>query len=80
LIIAEDFLDGDPSALILGDNLFFGEAFNTIISQAAENYEGATVFGYRVINPKEYGVVGFNDKMKAISLEEKPETQRQITP
>jgi len=72
LIIAEDFLDGSPSALILGDNLFFGEAFNAAVSNAAQNQEGATVFGYRVKNPKEYGVVGFDDNMKAISLEEKP--------
>jgi len=72
LIIAEDFLDGNPSALILGDNLFFGEAFNLAVSNAAQNEEGATVFGYRVKNPKEYGVVGFDDNMKAISLEEKP--------
>lgn len=72
LIIAEDFLDGNSSALVLGDNLFFGEAFNAAISKASRNYEGATVFGYRVKNPNEYGVVGFNDEMKAVSLEEKP--------
>jgi len=72
LIIAEDFLDGNPSALVLGDNLFFGEAFNAAIAKAAKNDEGATVFGYHVKNPKEYGVVGFNDDMKAVSLAEKP--------
>lgn len=73
LIIAEDFLDGNPSALVLGDNLFFGEAFNVTVAKASKNYEGATVFGYHVKNPKDYGVVGFNDDMKAVSLEEKPE-------
>jgi len=72
LIIAEEFLDGYPSALILGDNLFFGEAFNAAVLEAAKNETGATVFGYHVKNPKEYGVVGFDDTMKAISLEEKP--------
>ena len=72
LIIAEDFLGGNPSALILGDNLFFGETFNNSIEVTNKNVTGATVFGYHVNNPSEYGVVGFDDNMKAISLEEKP--------
>lgn len=72
LIIAEDFLDGAPSALILGDNLFFGAAFNSAINAASKNTEGAAVFGYRVNNPSEYGVVGFDDDMNVISLVEKP--------
>lgn len=73
LIIAEDFLDGAPSALILGDNLFYGEGFTQATLQAAESTSGATVFGYHVSNPSDYGVVGFDDNNKAISLEEKPE-------
>jgi len=73
LIIAEDFLDGKPSALILGDNLFFGDAFNKTVKLATSQDFGATVFGYYVKDPQAYGVVGFDDNMNAISLEEKPE-------
>ena len=73
LIIAEDFLDGAPSALILGDNLFFGAGFTKATKAASKNITGATVFGYEVKNPKDYGVVGFDKNNKAISLEEKPE-------
>lgn len=72
LIIAEDFLDGEASALILGDNLFFGQGFDNALKSAAPNAKGATVFGYHVKNPSDYGVVGFDDNRKAISLEEKP--------
>lgn len=73
LIIAEDFLDGSPSALVLGDNLFFGDAFNISIDDASRHLSGATVFGYRVKDPSAYGVVGFDDKKNVISLVEKPE-------
>lgn len=73
LIIAEDFLGGAPSALILGDNLFFGEAFTQATKQAAGQTQGSTVFGYRVKNPKAYGVVGFDAHKNVISLEEKPQ-------
>ncbi|PHR93601.1 MAG: glucose-1-phosphate thymidylyltransferase [Robiginitomaculum sp.] len=72
LIIAENFLDGAPSALILGDNLFFGQVFNDTITTAVQNTSGATVFGYHVKNPEAYGVVEFDDNQKAISLDEKP--------
>jgi len=72
LIIAEDFLDGSASALILGDNLFFGQAFNETIDLAVQNIRGATVFGYHVKNPEVYGVVEFDDKQRAVSLVEKP--------
>jgi len=73
LIIAEEFLNGAPSALILGDNLFFGAGFTKATKAASKNITGATVFGYEVKNPKDYGVVGFDKNKKAISLEEKPE-------
>lgn len=73
LIIAEPFLDGAPSALILGDNLFFGQNFNKTIRKARENTKGATVFGYHVKNPESYGVVGFDENHKAVSLVEKPD-------
>ena len=72
LIIAEDFLDGSPSALILGDNLFFGTPFTESVISANKSESGATVFGYEVKNPSAYGVVGFDENHNAISLEEKP--------
>lgn len=72
LIIAEDFLDGSPSALILGDNLFFGMQFSETLITANKRVSGATIFGYEVKNPSEYGVVGLDDNKIAISLEEKP--------
>ena len=73
LIIAEDFLDGAPSALILGDNLFFGSGFAQTIKRSVKDTGGATVFGFHVKNPSDYGVVGFDENMNAISLVEKPE-------
>lgn len=72
LIIAEDFLDGAASTLILGDNLFFGGGFVNATRLAAQRLEGATVFGYHVNNPSAYGVVGFDEHKNVISLEEKP--------
>jgi len=76
LIIAEDFLDGSPSALILGDNLFFGTEFDQVLQNAKDNTEGATVFGYHVNNPESYGVAEFDDAGKVISIEEKPENPK----
>ena len=73
LIIAEDFLDGDHSALVLGDNLFFGDDFDDAINAAASVEDGAVVFGYHVKNPRAYGVVGFDDDQKVVSIEEKPD-------
>lgn len=76
LIIAEDFLDGAPSALILGDNLFFGTEFDQVLQGAKDNTEGATVFGYHVNNPESYGVAEFDDNGKVISIEEKPQNPK----
>ena len=76
LIIAEDFLNGAPSALILGDNLFFGSEFDEVLQTAKTTTEGATVFGYHVNNPKDYGVAEFDGDNKVISLEEKPENPK----
>jgi len=78
LIIAEDFLDGAPSALILGDNLFFGAEFDTALNAANSNIEGATatVFGYHVNNPKDYGVAEIDENKKVIAIEEKPENPK----
>jgi glucose-1-phosphate thymidylyltransferase len=75
-IIGESFLDGSPSTLILGDNIFYGASLQKTLSDASNMDTGATVFAYRVKNPKDYGVVEFNDKQQAISIEEKPENPK----
>lgn len=71
-IIAEDFLNGEDSALVLGDNIFHGHGFSTIMKNALENNSGATVFGYTVKDPERFGVVEFDKDKKVLSLEEKP--------
>ncbi len=76
LIIAEDFLNGAPSALILGDNLFFGSEFDETLLAAKDTAQGATIFGYHVKNPKAYGVAEFDDNQKVISIEEKPDNPK----
>jgi glucose-1-phosphate thymidylyltransferase len=73
LIIAEDFLKGDPSCLILGDNIFHGGGLSEVLARATGEYQGATVFGYWVRDPERYGVVEFDDDYRALSLEEKPQ-------
>jgi glucose-1-phosphate thymidylyltransferase len=72
LILGVDFLEGQPSALILGDNLFYGNDFTKSLQVASARARGATVFGYHVANPSAYGVVELNAKGRALSLEEKP--------
>lgn len=72
LIIAEGFLDGSASCLILGDNLFYGHGLDQFLARANERDSGATVFAYRVNNPASYGVVEFDENGSALSLEEKP--------
>lgn len=73
LIIAEKFLDGAPSCLILGDNLLHGEGFKELIRDSNKNTTtGATIFGYKVSDPERFGVVTFNEQGQAISLVEKP--------
>ncbi len=71
-LIAEDFIGNDDVALILGDNIFHGHGFSTIMKNALKNNCGATVFGYSVKDPERFGVVEFDSNNKAISLEEKP--------
>ena len=71
-IIAEDFLDGAPSALILGDNIFFGHGLPEVLAAADTKQTGATVFGYHVNDPERYGVVGFDDSGSVNSIIEKP--------
>ena len=71
-IIGRDFVEGRPSALILGDNIFYGHDLVRQLQSAGGRCEGATVFAYRVNDPERYGVIEFDGKMRAISIEEKP--------
>ncbi|MFT6270726.1 MAG: glucose-1-phosphate thymidylyltransferase [Alphaproteobacteria bacterium] len=71
-ILAEEFLAGSPAALVLGDNLFYGHDLVKSLQEANKQTSGGTVFGYRVANPKAYGVVEFDQSGKVISIEEKP--------
>jgi len=75
-IIAEDFIQGEPCALILGDNIFHGHGFSTIMKNALDKNEGATIFGYTVKDPERFGVVEFDENKKVISLEEKPKNPK----
>ncbi len=72
-IIGRDFIDGGACALVLGDNIFYGQSFSVQLQRAAALTQGATVFAYRVQDPERYGVVQFDSQGRAISLEEKPE-------
>jgi len=72
-IIGEDFLSGSPSALILGDNIFYGHLLPELLKAANQRDHGSTIFAYHVSDPERYGVIEFNQKGAAISLEEKPE-------
>ena len=74
--IGEDFVDGHPSCLILGDNLFYGQGMRQLMEDASAIDHGATVFGYHVSDPERYGVVDFNASGKALSIEEKPEVAK----
>ena len=71
-IIGKDFVGNDPSALVLGDNIFYGHDFQTQLRNAAQRTQGASVFAYHVRDPERYGVVEFDKSGRAISLEEKP--------
>jgi glucose-1-phosphate thymidylyltransferase len=71
-LIGADFLDGAPAALVLGDNLFYGNDFTDTLANATEDLHNATIFGYPVSDPEAYGVVEFGSDGKASSLEEKP--------
>ena len=72
-IIGADFIGKDSVALVLGDNIFYGQSFSKVLKDVASRDKGATIFGYYVKNPREYGVVEFDETGKAISIEEKPE-------
>lgn len=71
-LIGEEFIGTDSVSLVLGDNIFFGPNFRPVLHDAASKTSGATVFGYRVSNPEDFGVVEFDAEMKVKSLEEKP--------
>ena len=78
-IIGEEFIGTDAVALVLGDNIFYGQSFSQVLRNAAERTEsqpGATIFGYYVRDPREYGVVEFDEDGTAISIEEKPENPK----
>ncbi|MCH1982186.1 glucose-1-phosphate thymidylyltransferase RfbA [Ruminococcus sp. OA3] len=72
-IIGEDFIGDDHVALVLGDNIFYGQSFQKVLKAAAGRKSGATIFGYYVRDPREYGVVEFDGEGRALSIEEKPE-------
>ena len=72
-LLAEEFLAGDPSAMILGDNLFFGHGLPELMAQADQQPDGGTVFGYHVADPGRYGVVGFDEAGRANQIVEKPD-------
>ena len=75
-IIGESFIKNDPVTLILGDNIFYGEGLSDRLQVIAQKDTGATIFGYYVKDPQRYGVVGFDSKGRAVSLEEKPEVPK----
>jgi glucose-1-phosphate thymidylyltransferase len=75
-IIGADFVRGEPSALILGDNIYFGHGLPDLLANAVQRLAGATVFAYHVADPERYGVVGFDERGRATSIEEKPKTPR----
>ncbi|MFA0135204.1 glucose-1-phosphate thymidylyltransferase RfbA [Vibrio splendidus] len=75
-IIGEEFIGDDSVCLVLGDNIFYGQAFSQTLKSAASRESGATVFGYQVKDPERFGVVEFDENMKAVSIEEKPEVPK----
>lgn len=75
-LIAEDFINNEPCALILGDNIFHGFGFSSMLKRVGQKTTGATVFGYAVNDPHRFGVVEFDDNNRAISIEEKPQNPR----
>jgi len=75
-LIGREFIDSKPSCLVLGDNIFFGNDFNSLLNRAMERTSGATVFGYRVSDPERYGVIELDEGLRVVSLEEKPNRPR----
>lgn len=75
-IVGEKFIGSDNVALVLGDNIFYGQSFSKVLKSAASREKGATIFGYYVKEPREYGVVEFDQTGKALSIEEKPQNPK----
>jgi len=75
-ILGRDFVGGGPSALVLGDNIFYGHDFAQLLTRAHARDTGASVFAYHVQDPERYGVVAFDDQKRALSIEEKPKSPR----
>ncbi len=75
-LIGADFIGNDRVALVLGDNIFYGQSFSRVLKSVAARKKGATIFGYYVRDPREYGVVEFDENGNALSIEEKPEKPR----
>jgi glucose-1-phosphate thymidylyltransferase len=75
-VIGRDFVAGHPSALVLGDNIFYGHDFVKTLERANEHRAGATIFAYHVHDPERYGVVEFDERQRAVSIEEKPKQPR----
>ncbi|MEM7271003.1 MAG: glucose-1-phosphate thymidylyltransferase RfbA [Pseudomonadota bacterium] len=75
-LLAEAFLAGAPSVMVLGDNIFYGDGMPDLLADASDRTSGGSVFGYRVADPERYGVVEFDGEGQAISIEEKPETPK----
>ena len=72
-IIAEDFLSGNPSCLVLGDNIFYGAGFSNILQNASKDFENSSIFTYKVSDPQRFGVAEIDSKNRVISIEEKPD-------
>ncbi|WP_304158399.1 glucose-1-phosphate thymidylyltransferase RfbA [Fusobacterium ulcerans] len=75
-LIGEDFIGNESCALVLGDNIFYGHGFTGMLKEAEARKKGATIFGYYVQNPRDFGVVEFDENNRAVSLEEKPENPK----
>ncbi|MDT9001339.1 glucose-1-phosphate thymidylyltransferase RfbA [Paucibacter sp. APW11] len=75
-ILGKSFIDGAPSSLVLGDNIFYGHDFQGLLGHAANTEQGATVFAYHVTDPERYGVVEFDGQQRALSIEEKPKAPK----
>ena len=75
-ILGRDFIGNHPSALVLGDNIFYGQSFGTLLGNATSRDHGATVFAYHVTDPERYGVVEFGKDQRAVSIEEKPKVPK----
>jgi glucose-1-phosphate thymidylyltransferase len=75
-ILGRRFIDGGPSSLVLGDNIFYGHDLQRLLTQASDRSQGASVFAYHVNDPERYGVVAFDAQRRALSIEEKPQTPR----